>query len=681
MRVMGLMSGTSADGVDAALVELYGAPPNLEWQILGHTAIAFPAPLRERILTSSNPNTSSVDKLCALNFALGEFYAEVVIRAAADAGFALNQIDLIGSHGQTVWHAPAGPEASTLQIGEAAVIAEKTGIPVISNFRPRDIAAGGQGAPLVSYVDSLIFRHDTQYRALQNIGGIGNVTFLPPRCMPNEPVIAFDTGPGNMLIDDAAARISAGHLTFDVDGKIAAAGKVHHGLLDELLGDPYFQKPPPKTTGREYFGKEFADHFWETAQSLKMSDEDSLATLTQLTASSIAWAYQTHLPGLPDEIILSGGGARNKTLLRMLSGQLPSSTIILIDDLGVTSEQKEAFAFAILAYETWHRRPGNLPEATGADHPAILGNITPAKPRESLAAHATEAPNTKTANIDKVTTKEMVELMNREDQLVAAAVETQLPQIAVAIDAIAARMKRGGRLIYIGAGTSGRMGVLDAAECPPTFNSPPDLVYPLIAGGAKAIIESVEGAEDNEAAGKRDLLELKPTAWDSILGIAASGRTPYVLSGMRTAKAAGALVISLACNDPSQMGEEADIAIAPVVGPEVITGSTRLKAGTAQKMVLNMISTGVMIKLGKTFGNLMVDVQKTNDKLRSRAVNIVRLASGVDEDTARSLLQQADGEVKTAIVAQISGINAEEARSRLRGNNGIVREALEGNHG
>jgi len=271
----------------------------------------------------------------------------------------------------------------------------------------------------------------------------------------------------------------------------------------------------------------------------------------------------------------------------------------------------------------------------------------------------------------------MVRQINAEDARVAGAVAVELPAIAQAIDAIAARMRAGGRLIYIGAGTSGRLGVLDASECPPTFSTPPEQVVGIIAGGSYALTHAVEGAEDDHDAGAHDVAALEVDARDSVVGIAASGRTPYVLGGMAAARGRGALVISVACAAPSPMAEAADIAIAPVTGPEVITGSTRLKAGTAQKLVLNMLSTGVMIRLGKTFGNLMVDVQPTNRKLQARARRIVAEACGLPFEQAADLLQACDGQVKVAIVAHLAGLTPEMARQRLAEAGGVVGKALQ----
>jgi len=288
----------------------------------------------------------------------------------------------------------------------------------------------------------------------------------------------------------------------------------------------------------------------------------------------------------------------------------------------------------------------------------------------------TEERNPLTRDIDTLSTLDMLNLINAEDQKVALSVRDELPNIAAAVDAITARMQRGGRLIYIGAGTSGRLGVLDASECPPTFGTLPELVVGLIAGGLAALTDAVEGAEDDREGGAADIAELDTNENDCIIGIAASGRTPYVLGGLQEAKKRGALTVSITCNRPSLLEEFVEIGIAPVVGPEVISGSTRLKAGTAQKMVLNMISTAVMIRLGKTYTNLMVDVQPTNAKLRQRARRIVAEATGLDLQRATKILSACNGEVKTAIVAVLAGISPELARIRLHETGGYVRKAI-----
>ena len=288
----------------------------------------------------------------------------------------------------------------------------------------------------------------------------------------------------------------------------------------------------------------------------------------------------------------------------------------------------------------------------------------------------TESRNPSSDNLDQLTAAEIVQLMNREDQSVADAVCRTAPQIAKTIEAVAERLSRGGRLFYIGAGTSGRLGVLDAAECPPTFSTPVGMVVGIIAGGSAALTSAIEGAEDDPAAAEYDLQSHSFTGSDVLIGIASSGRTPYVAGGLRYAKSLGAWTAVVTCNATGDLHPLADVVISPLVGPEIISGSTRLKAGTATKMVLNMISTGVMVLLGKTYGNFMVDLRATNSKLITRSLRMVETLTGCDTPTAQSTLRQCGGEVKTAIVSRLLGVDASEARRRLRANNGRLRETL-----
>lgn len=295
----------------------------------------------------------------------------------------------------------------------------------------------------------------------------------------------------------------------------------------------------------------------------------------------------------------------------------------------------------------------------------------------AIGALATEAINPATAEIDRMSPLEIVQAINAEDAKVAHAVELELPSIAQAIEQIAARMRQGGRLIYSGAGTSGRLGILDASECPPTFGTSPEQIVGLIAGGPIATANAVEDAEDNPAAGQAELEQLQVNKLDTIVGIAASGRTPYVLGAMAYAKAQGALTIGIACNADTPLAQVVAIMIAPLVGPEAVTGSTRLKSGTAQKMVLNMLSTGTMILLGKTYGNLMVDVLATNYKLEQRATKIVQIATGLTKDEAATLLRSVDGETKTAIIVGLKNVSPETARAHLETHHAILRTTLE----
>lgn len=297
--------------------------------------------------------------------------------------------------------------------------------------------------------------------------------------------------------------------------------------------------------------------------------------------------------------------------------------------------------------------------------------------RLNLGKLTTESRNENTLNIDKVSTSEMVKIINNEDKKVAEAVERELPQIAEAIDGIVERMHKGGRLIYMGAGTSGRLGILDASECPPTYGVSEELVQGVIAGGEEAILRAKEGAEDSRELGVSDLKERKLTANDTVVGLAASGRTPYVIAGLEYANEIGALTVSITCNANSDVSKAAKISIAPVVGAEVVTGSTRLKSGTAQKLVLNMLSTGSMIKMGKVYGNLMVDVRSTNEKLVERAKKIVSEATGVTINEAAEVLGETELDVKLAIFMILSGLEINEARKRLEDNKGYIAKALE----
>jgi len=296
----------------------------------------------------------------------------------------------------------------------------------------------------------------------------------------------------------------------------------------------------------------------------------------------------------------------------------------------------------------------------------------------NLGSLVSETRNAETLDLDNLSTLEMVTRFNQQDATVATAVSLTLPQIAQAVDAAAAALSAGGRLIYIGAGTSGRLGILDASECPPTFGVPYDRVIGLIAGGQGAMFKAVEGAEDSEELGVRDLQALTLTADDMVVGLAASGRTPYVIGALRYARQLGCRTAAVSCNPDSPIAREADIAISPVVGPEALTGSTRLKSGTAQKMVLNMISTGAMVKTGKVWQNLMVDMKATNIKLVDRARRMVCEATGCDARQAEDALQQAQYEVKTAILMILADLSAEQAQQRLDAHKGFLRAALRG---
>ena len=374
MRIVGLMSGTSADGVDAAVVDIN----KNKIKLLAFDTFKYPQQLRKNILEISEQKICRAADISNLNFLLGEVFADAVIKLCRKNKINLKTINVVGSHGQTIYHNPTGKSRSTLQIGEPSIIAYKTGITTVADFRPKDIAAGGQGAPLVPFADYWLFKDKKLNRTVQNIGGIANVTYLPAGCKLKE-TIAFDTGPGNMVIDRIANVLSKGKLHYDKDGKIAAKGKVNKKLLDEMMRHPFLRRPPPKSTGREEFGETYTKEFIKKAKKRLMSFEDMLATATAFTAVSIADAYQRFLPDMPDEVILCGGGARNKTLTNMLKQNFNKTIIRFSDDFGISCDAKEAVSFAILAYATIKGIANNIPGATGAEKPLILGKIIPAQ--------------------------------------------------------------------------------------------------------------------------------------------------------------------------------------------------------------------------------------------------------------------------------------------------------------
>ena len=435
-KVIGLMSGTSVDGIDACLVEISGNGIHTKINILEFETYLYDEATRFAILETCNLSTGTVDKVCQLNFYLGKLFAEAAKSVANKAHIPITDIDLIGSHGQTIYHLPnptvqpvpakqiyhrdagcaeagkAGmwggecpnPQTSatyrekqilqnskgtscfhdihsTLQIGEPSVIAQETGVTTVADFRPRDMAAGGQGAPLVPYVDFILFRDREKGRALQNIGGIANVTFLPQNCTING-VIAFDTGPGNMIIDRITELITNNSSHFDEGGELAARGKVNDNLLTALLAHSYLSKPPPKTTGREEFGSPFADNLYRDAVHSGVKNLDILTTVTAFTARTIADSYKQWI--LPkynlSEILLSGGGSHNHTLIKFLAEYLSLSIkIYSIDKFGISPNAKEALAFAILANETISGNPNNIPSATGAKESVIMGKVIPGR--------------------------------------------------------------------------------------------------------------------------------------------------------------------------------------------------------------------------------------------------------------------------------------------------------------
>jgi len=408
LRVAGLMSGTSADGVGVAIVDIRAR----QVRVVAFDTFPYTSALRREILRLCRPETARLDQICHYNHVLGEVFGDAVVRLCEKSGISLGSLDLIGSHGQTIYHYPKGGRyggraiGSTLQIGEPSRIAQRTGITTVADFRPRDMAVGGEGAPLVPYADCVLFRDERLCRTVQNIGGIANLTFLPAHRVPCprlrghvEPpndrntclrerrhgtqrqtdVLAFDTGPGNMVIDGVMRLVTKGRRQYDRNGVMAAEGEVREGLLKEMLRHPFFRRRPPKSTGREQFGQQYCEWFYRRACQERLMPEDMVATATAFTASSIALAYRRFLPRLPDEMILCGGGAHNATLVQMLRQRLESVTIRATDEFGISVDAKEAVSFALLAYATIKGIANNIPAATGAREPVVMGKIVPGR--------------------------------------------------------------------------------------------------------------------------------------------------------------------------------------------------------------------------------------------------------------------------------------------------------------
>ncbi|MYL57623.1 anhydro-N-acetylmuramic acid kinase AnmK [Virgibacillus halodenitrificans] len=376
MFIVGLMSGTSLDGIDAALIKVEGHGSKTNLEIMETTEMPFNDYMKEKLLQASNKDTSNVEQLCSLNFEISYLYAEAVREVCEKANFPIEQLDLIGSHGQTLYHIPKpgnGLFRSSLQIGDASVLAYETDAMVISNFRSMDIAAGGEGAPLIPYIDYLLFHHKQRGRLLQNIGGIGNVSVVPARGTLKD-IIAFDTGPGNMIIDEICRKRL--NQDFDKGGELASKGVVNKNLVEGWMNHHFFKKHPPKSTGREDFGIHYANTILN--ENASMSTKDLIATATYFSAYSIADAYKSFV--LPyyqiNEIIVSGGGANNSTLLYMLQELLPDQNVVTSTKFGISEDFKEAIGFALLANETYHQQYANVPSATGAKQAVILGQFT-----------------------------------------------------------------------------------------------------------------------------------------------------------------------------------------------------------------------------------------------------------------------------------------------------------------
>lgn len=380
--VVGLMSGTSLDGIDAAVVRITGSGLQSQVELLHYYNIPYDSSIRGKLKELCSEGHSSSSRVCSMNAYLGTRFADAAIEAVREAGLSMDDIHFISSHGQTIWHIPEGEAGnpysvpSSLQIGDLSVIAKHTGKMVVGDFRTADMAVGGQGAPLAPYGDFILFRHEHIGRLLQNIGGIGNCSAIPAGADATE-VLAFDTGPGNMVMDETVQVLSGGRLTYDEGGRWAAQGKADERLVAEMMSHVYFQTVPPKSTGRELFGKAYAAWFLEKARVRNLSDADTVATATAFTAHSIVDSYKRYVFPVCEiqEVIVSGGGAHNAELLRILAAMLPEQKIMTSAQLGFHDDAKEAVIFAVLGNDFMHGIPNNLPAATGAQRPTVMGKL------------------------------------------------------------------------------------------------------------------------------------------------------------------------------------------------------------------------------------------------------------------------------------------------------------------
>lgn len=757
MRILGLMSGTSLDAIDVALGEFTSRGDDLVLTPVGAGELPWPAELRAELLATHAPAALPVADWCRLHSRAGRAFGE----AAAWALERFGPADLVVSHGQTLHHlVEDGVVTGTLQVGDPAAIHARTGLPVLSDVRAADVAAGGQGAPLASTLDALWLRDEPT--AALNLGGIANVTIVGTPAGP----VTGDTGPANCLLDAAANTLG---LARDDDGGLAAAGRVDDAALARLLNDPYYARPLPKSTGRERF---HAGYVVELLGEHAPTGPDLFATLAELTARTVADVIGAHDVR---RLVVSGGGVDNPTLMarvRALTGLAPLRS----DDLGLPAAAKEAYLMTLIGWLSWHGLPGvalgPAGPVTGARHAAVLGSFTglsagpspahcsvryptrlvtdalsatgpsvAARPASSDRARraadarladgsaaggiegsdavrhdahstpaparsvaptrvatasattspsseppgwateppapesaaidrldeagieplwATERPAPQSADIDRLDTAGIVDVILAADAGVASAVRAVAPQIAAAADLFVAAVAAGGVVHYVGSGTSGRMGVLDAVELLPTYGVGRESVRAHLAGGLEAMIRAAEGAEDDPAAGAAVVADAGPH--DLVVGIAASGRTPYVRGALEAARQRNLPTVLLAANPAAPLAGLADVAILPDTGPEVVTGSTRMKAATAQKLVLNALSTAAMIRLGHAYGNLMIDMVATNAKLRRRSVRMLQQATGRDEATCAAALS-AGGTVRAALVGLLAGLPPDEAGS------------------
>lgn len=589
--------------------------------------------------------------------ALTRAQAQAVHELVEAEGPGLKRLGIVGFHGQTVLHrAPQrGLPGRTRQLGDGALMAQHLGVPVAFDFRSADVAAGGQGAPLSAIYHKALLAGIGPETAVLNLGGVGNITWAGP----DGELVAFDTGPANAPLNDWMRAHGLGPM--DRDGALSRQGRVDEARLAELLAHPWFDAPCPKSLDRFDFTASMAEG---------LAPADGAALLTAFTAGAVGRALDL-LPARPRRLIVCGGGRRNPALMAALATRAGVEAVPA-EALGWRGDAIEAECFALLAVRSLRGLPISFPGTTGVPAPMHGGRLAFPRP-------ATEASSMRYAGVEHWSARDLVAGLTESQSAAIGAVQAAGPALAHAVEAMAARLSQGaGRIVTLGAGTSGRIAVQDAVELRPTFDWPDARLLPLMAGGPEALMRAREGAEDQGAEAVAALTGQAIGPDDVVIGIAASGTTPFTLAGLHHARAAGALTISLYNAPGAPMGLAADHPILLDTGAEFVAGSTRLKAGTAQKAALNVLSTGVMIRLGYVWRGKMVEMRPTNAKLRLRAEAMVAELTGAEPARARAALEAAGGVIKLAVVMLALDLDRAQAEAHLDRHGGNLPHAMAG---
>lgn len=689
LDAVGCMSGTSLDGLDAAHVRLHtdaqGQPTQAELVRLVQRPFPSDLVLALRNLAEGQP-TEPVKVLRAAR-QLGELHADLCAEVMDGS-----PADFIAAHGQTVWHAPDDPAGRlSWQLLDPWPIVHRLGCAVVYDFRQADLIAGGEGAPITPIADPVLYSDRVSHPdafAVVNLGGIANLAAIQ-RVEAKQAIAAGDVGPCGILLDGLAQRLL--DQPMDRDGGIAASGAADAEAVQALASRIDAALAGAKTMGREQFPAAWLDALVrEVLRGLAVPD--ALASAVEAVAARVVDSVrQTGV----SSVVLAGGNASNGHLVRVMQrlgaevGAWATS-----DSLGIPNQAREPMAMAVLGALSRAGLPGTLSAVTGATQPGPLGawvhprqsstkpealEPKPVQPfaevRAGRGGLMTERRLPESAGLDAMGTAEILATINGQDQRIAPAVRRAIPTMTELVDRVVQGMADGGRLIYFGAGTSGRLGVLDASECPPTYHTDPSEVVGIIAGGDGALRKSSEGMEDDPQGVEPEFDRINLGPADTAVGIAAGGTTPYVLGGLALAKARGAATALIACVDLGDLAQRVDLSavdhcVALMVGPEVVTGSTRMKAGSATKLALNMITTAAMVRRGKVWGNLMVDLKASNVKLRDRALRILTGQTDASAEQAALALDLAGGRVKPALLMLRLGLSLAQADAKLLDSDG-----------